>query len=88
MASRSGAANISQPLVPIFDGEGYDHWSINMKTLFHSHDFWEIVDKDFSEEGDESKLKENKKKDSSALFLIQQALHRPLFSCIVAAKTA
>lgn len=59
-----------------------------MKTLFCSHDLWEIVDEGFSEEGDESKVKENKKRDVSALFLIQQALHIPLFSCITAAKTA
>ncbi|XP_039115785.1 uncharacterized protein LOC120251274 [Dioscorea cayenensis subsp. rotundata] len=65
---------------------GYDHWSIMMKTLFRFNGLWEVVEKGFSKE--EAKLTENQQKDAHALFLIQQAVHRSLFSRIAAANTA
>ncbi|KAL3524814.1 hypothetical protein ACH5RR_013186 [Cinchona calisaya] len=59
-----------------------------MKTLFKSQDLWDFVEQGFSENDEETRLKENKKKDSTVLFLIQQAVHENIFSHIVAATTA
>ena len=56
--------------LPIFDGEGYDHWSIIMKTLFRSQDLWELVEKGFSKHEEEARVKENRKRDASALYFI------------------
>ena len=42
-----------------------------MKTLFKSQDLWDLVENGYSEpDDDEARLKENKKKDSKALFFI------------------
>ena len=59
MASSNNSASLSQPSIPIFNGEGYEHWSIMIKTLFRSHDLWELVDKGFSKQDEEPRLKEN-----------------------------
>ena len=69
--------------MPIFTGEKYEFWSIKMKTLFKSQKVWELVEEGFvdlagSDEVAE-KLKETKKKDAKALFLIQQAVHYTIF---------
>ena len=64
--------------MPIFYGENYEYWSVQMKTLFISQDLWDIVE-DGYEEQETSKpeketqekqvtYKENKKKDVKALF--------------------
>ncbi|KAL6342309.1 hypothetical protein AAG906_007523 [Vitis piasezkii] len=45
---------------PIFEGNGYDTWSIKMRTLFISEDLWELVDKDV------------RKNDAKALFLFNK----------------
>lgn len=87
-SSNSAPARMSQTSVPVFDAEGYEHLSIMMRTLFRSHDLWDLVDQGFSEDDDEAIVKDNKRRDSHTLFLIQQALHKPLFSCIVVASTA
>ena len=34
MANNNNYFNISQPQIPIFEGENYGLWSIKMKTLF------------------------------------------------------
>lgn len=57
------------PPLSFFDGEAYEHWSIMMKMLFRSQDLWDLVDKGFSEQDDEARVKENKKKDAKALYL-------------------
>ena len=56
-----------------------------MKTLFCSQKLWDLVENGFTEPPDQATynvlsqaqndlLKENKKKDAKALFLIQQAM--------------
>lgn len=75
MALNTNPVSISQAALPIFDGEGYEHWSIMMRTLFRSQDLWEFVENGFPEQDEEGKLRENRKKDAKALYLIQQALH-------------
>ena len=85
----SNAILSSQPLIPVFNGEKYEFWSIKMKTLFKSQDLWDLVENGYSEpDDDEARLKENKKNDSKALFFIQQAVHENIFSRIMGATTS
>lgn len=80
-----GISTTSQPLIPVFDGDKYEFWSIKMKTLFTSQDLWEYIEDGYdAKEKDEQKLKENKKKDARALFFLQQAMSDSLFSRIAA----
>ena len=72
----------SSILVPIFTGENYDFWNVKMKILFRSQDLWDIIEEGFTIPKDTStltaaqkkKFKENKQKDSRALFAPQQAV--------------
>ncbi|CAL2260561.1 unnamed protein product [Prunus armeniaca] len=67
--------------MPIFDGENYEYWSLQMKTLFISQDLWDLVEDGYEEPEKTSTgkatpesqqaLKENRKRDAKALFLIQ-----------------
>ncbi|CAN6693338.1 unnamed protein product [Malus baccata var. baccata] len=71
---------------PIFNGSNYDFWSIKMKTIFKSHDLWNLVDKgfeiaesedEFSDEDQQSmkkmSMKVNETKDAKAFSIIQGA---------------
>ena len=79
----------SQPLIPVFDGDKYQFWSIKMKTLFKSQDLWDLIEDGYDEkEKDEQKLKENKKKDAKALFFLQQSVSDSLFSRIASANSS
>ncbi|XP_062073646.1 uncharacterized protein LOC133777905 [Humulus lupulus] len=85
----SGSIGFSQPVIPIFKGECYEFWSIKMKTLFRSQDLWDLVETGFNKnEADEGHLRENKKKDSKALFFLQQAVDDTIFSRIAMASTS
>lgn len=59
-----------------------------MKTSFHSQDLLDLVEKGFSEQDDETRVKENKKKDTKVLYLIQQTLHHHILSLIATANTS
>ena len=37
----------SAPLLPIFNGEKYEWWSIKMKTLLRSQELWDLVEHEF-----------------------------------------
>ncbi|KAA0046865.1 putative gag-pol polyprotein, identical [Cucumis melo var. makuwa] len=87
MGSNGNGMGTTQPLIPIFKGEGYEFWSIPMKTLLRSQDLWDLVEQGYVDPDDKGKLRENKKKDSKALVIIQQAVHDSVFSRIVAATT-
>lgn len=51
-----------------------------MKTLFKSQELRELVDKGYSDpDTDATRLRENKKKDLKALFIIQQVMHDTIF---------
>lgn len=76
------------PSLVIFEGEDYGYWSIMMRTLFCSQELWDLVEKGIPEHEDEARMKEHKKRDSNALYLIQQSLNLQLFSFIEAANTA
>jgi len=83
-------ANTIQPssmIIPTFNGENYNFWSIKVKTFFRSQDLWEIVDEGLTIPADIStlnaaqkkELKENKQKDAKALFFLQQAVADIIF---------
>ncbi|CAN6715063.1 unnamed protein product [Malus baccata var. baccata] len=82
---------------PVFNGDNFDFWQIRMKTIFRSHELWDIVKNDVktSEKKDEeltvteSKLlKENIVKDANALGIIQGAVSDQIFSRIAIQETA
>ncbi|KAJ7957630.1 Retrovirus-related Pol polyprotein from transposon TNT 1-94 [Quillaja saponaria] len=83
----NGSGSISQPLIPIFKDENYQFWSTKMKTLFKSQDLWDFVESGFWRCRRRDRLRENRK-DSKALFFIQQAVHDTIFSRIAAATTS
>lgn len=89
----NGMSSSSQPLIPVFNGEKYEFWSIKMKTLFRSQELWDIVEDGFvdvqePDAEEERRLKEIRKLDAKALFFIQQAVHETIFSRIAAAATS
>lgn len=59
-----------------------------MRTLFKSQELWDLVDVGYSDKEEEAKVRENRKRDSKALFFIQQAVHETIFSRIAAATTS
>lgn len=61
----------SQTQVLMFKGENFNVWSLKMKIMFHSKGLWNIVDKGFSEEGEEQAVEDLQMKNVRALFLIQ-----------------
>ncbi|CAH9132625.1 unnamed protein product [Cuscuta epithymum] len=77
--------------LPLFKGVNYHFWSLKMKTLFKSQELWSMVEDGFvddqPEEPDQA-LREKRKKDAKALFLIQQALDDAVFPRIAAASTS
>ncbi|KAM1896936.1 hypothetical protein ACFX14_031461 [Malus domestica] len=77
---------------PIFNGINYDFSSIKMKTIFKSHDLWNLVDKGFetvetednsSDEDQQSvrkiAMKVNETRDAKALGIIQGAVSDEIF---------
>ena len=93
MAGSSGA----DLRAPVFHGDNFDFWQIKMKTIFRSHDLWDMVEKGYSpsakSEGeltatDLKLLKENIVKDAKALGIIQGAVSDEIFPRIAILETA
>ncbi|XP_076955396.1 uncharacterized protein LOC143630212 [Bidens hawaiensis] len=77
------------PIIPVFKGEGYEHWSLRMKTILRSHELWDVVYLGVTAVNDASQdRRESRKKDALAMSLIQQGVHDHLFSRIAAAEYA
>ncbi|KAK6134376.1 hypothetical protein DH2020_031883 [Rehmannia glutinosa] len=82
--------------VSMLNTSNYDNWSIKMKTILGAHDVWDIVEKGYVESQDETtlsqtqkdNLKESRKRDKKALYLIYQALDDDGFEKISSATTA
>jgi len=76
--------------VPLLKGSTYDNWCIKMMALPGAHDVWEVVEKGYKESQDEDSLtkaqrdtlKDSRKRDKKALFLIYQALDEDEFEKI------
>ncbi|GKV51061.1 hypothetical protein SLEP1_g57737 [Rubroshorea leprosula] len=81
MASNSNSLNLSQSLVPIFNGENNVFWSIKMKTFFVSQDLWDLVENGFveTEKSPAAKVKDLRKKDAKSLLILQQAVTDSIF---------
>ena len=83
----------SAPLLSIFNGEKYEWWSIKMKTLLRSQELWDLVEHGFVDVlehtiEEKERLRETKKNDAKALFIIQQVVHETIFSRIAPATTS
>ena len=60
-----------------------------MRTLFKSQDLWDLVETGIAETSDEdTRSKDNQKRDAKALFFIQQAVEESIFSRIAAATSS
>ena len=44
--------NVSQPQIPMFTSKNYDSWFVKMRTIFHSQDILDLVEKGFLEPQD------------------------------------
>ncbi|CAH9145018.1 unnamed protein product, partial [Cuscuta epithymum] len=89
MQGSSNGNSVNQ--LPLFKGVNYHFWSLKMKTLFKSHDLWSIVEDGFADDQPEEpdqNLRDKRKKDAKALYLIQQALDDDIFPRIAAASTS
>lgn len=77
------ASGVASFQVPTLNIDNYDNWSIKMKALLGAHDVLEIVEKGYNEpqneaslsQSEKDSLKDSRKKDKKALFLIYQALN-------------
>ncbi|CAN6725644.1 unnamed protein product [Malus baccata var. baccata] len=90
----SGGADLR---APVFNGDNFDFWKIRMKTIFRSHELWDIVEKGFDTPAKkdeeltvaESKLlNENIVRDAKALGIIQGAVSDQIFPRIAIQETA
>ncbi|KAM1411654.1 hypothetical protein ACFX14_024165 [Malus domestica] len=74
--ARSGGGELR---APVFNGENFDFWKIKMKTIFHSHELWDLVKKGYDTptkkedeltEVDKKRIQNNVVKDARALGII------------------
>lgn len=59
-----------------------------MKALFGSQEPWEIISDGYTEATVEEEVKDRRKKDNKALFLLYQGLDEPTFERIVEATSS
>lgn len=71
MAANNNPVILSQPSVLVFKGQDYRRWSLKMKTVFRSQEFWDLVEKGVVKTEDEARDRENMKRDAKALSIIQ-----------------
>ena len=97
MARPSTGMNIGNVQLPQFNGKNYDYWAITMRAMFASQDLWEFVEDGFTEptneqdfnaltQAEKDVLKNNRKKDSKAIFLLYQVVNESVFLRIAATK--
>lgn len=92
----ANVVRLSSITIPIISGKNYDFWSVKMRTYLCSQDLWDIIEEGFATPEDIStltaaqrkELKENKQKDSKALFTLQQAVTDAIFPRIMRARSA
>ena len=90
--------NYVQQHVPKLSKDNYGSWCIQMKALFGSQDLWETINDGFVEptseqeaayEADEKKaIREQRKKDKKALFILYQGLDEATFEKVAEATTS
>ncbi|KAI0492052.1 hypothetical protein KFK09_026317 [Dendrobium nobile] len=82
--------------VSMLNNINYENWSIKMKALLEVQDIWEMVEKGYNESQDESNLsqaekdslRDSRKRDKKALYLIFQGLDDEAFEKISNVKSA
>ncbi|KAA8524585.1 hypothetical protein F0562_011008 [Nyssa sinensis] len=92
------ANTLFQQQMPKLSKDNYESWSIQIKALFGSQDLWELVTDGYTEPtqqeeaaytADEKKtLKEQRKKDKKALFLLYQGLDESTFEKVAEAPNS
>ncbi|XP_038875032.1 uncharacterized protein LOC120067555 [Benincasa hispida] len=71
----------------------YDNWSIKIKALLGAQDVWEIMENGFQEaeatvdQAQRDALKETRKKDKKALYILYQSVDEDTFETIANAET-
>ncbi|KAK4269386.1 hypothetical protein QN277_022549 [Acacia crassicarpa] len=81
--------------VPMLTKSNYDNWSIKIKALLGSQDVWEMVEKGYNEsqegatlsQAQRDSLKDSRKREKKALYLIYQGLDEDAFEKISEATT-
>ncbi|KAL6557574.1 hypothetical protein OROMI_017924 [Orobanche minor] len=92
-------ANMIQPQIPKLTATNYGNWSIQMKVLLGSYDNWDIIENGYDEPIDDSAeaaltnaekmaLKESRRKNKMAFFIIYQGVNESTFDEIGGEKTA
>ncbi|XP_074282965.1 uncharacterized protein LOC141607508 [Silene latifolia] len=89
----NGSNTSTSPSIQIFKGGKYHLWSLKMKTMFKSQEFWDLVETGYTKpdptpDVPKALLKENRKNDAKALFFIQSALDDEIFPRITGANSA
>lgn len=89
---------MAQMQVPVLKNENYEKWYIQFKALFGSQDLWEVICNGYTEPTAEEEaaytadqkttLREQRKKDKKALFLIYQGVEDSVFEKIAEATTS
>ena len=81
---------------PALNKSNYDNWSIKIKALLGSQDVWEIVEKGHKESKDggiisqaqKDSLRDSRKRDKKALYMIYQGLDEDAIEKILEVKWA
>lgn len=77
----TSSTSLTNPQIPQFNEKNYDYWAITMKALFSSPNICDLMENGFQELGDvvaynalsqakRDMLRDNRKKDSKAMFYI------------------
>ncbi|KAB2603633.1 hypothetical protein D8674_004638 [Pyrus ussuriensis x Pyrus communis] len=83
---------------PVFNGENFDFWQLKMKTIFRSHELWDMVENGYETpvkkkeeklmEADKKLMRENVVKDARALGIIQGTVSDQIFPRITTQENA
>ncbi|XP_022846386.1 uncharacterized protein LOC111369135 [Olea europaea var. sylvestris] len=95
----ASSSSFFQPQLPRLTKENYENWSIQMKVLLASQDLWDMVEKGYTEPtskadedvlsaAEKATLKEARKKDQKALYLIYQTVDEGNFEKIASITNA
>ena len=87
--------NNSQFHIPRLTKQNYDLWCIQYKALLRSQELWELVEDGYTEPREDAvmsnaerqALRESRKKDNKALFIIYQGLDEATLEMVAPAKT-
>ncbi|XP_028076310.1 uncharacterized protein LOC114278465 [Camellia sinensis] len=91
--------NFFQLQFPKLNKENYENWSIKMQVLLASQDLWELLDRGYDEpttiedegnlnDAQKTALKDSRKRDKKALYLLYQGIDESSFEKISAATTS